>query len=231
MLGRKRPRVSSATGTWKPRKKARVINRAVGSSGLRTGGWRGVPGRRGELKYVDVAITGQSATPGGILTLLNGLAPGTGASQRIGKKIIMKSILFRAAIGGNSGTFTIPFQGSVRCLIIQDKQANATAPTVAQILEVATGTSPMNMDNRERFLVLANKSVPIDQNGGHQSGKINVYKRMNLPVVFNNGTAGTVADITSGSVYLLLIAEQALVGAPTTDPISTWYSRIRYDDA
>jgi len=231
MLSRKRPRVSSATGTWKPRKKARVINRAVGSSGLRTGGWRGVPGRRGELKYVDVAITGQQATPGGILTLLNGIAPGTGASQRIGKKILMKSILFRAAVGGNSGTFTIPFQGSVRFLIIQDKQTNATAPTVAQILEIATGTSPMNMDNRERFTVLANKSIPIDQSGGHQSGKVSVYKRLNLPTFFNAGTAGTVADITSGSVYLLLIAEQSLVAPPTLDPITTWYSRIRYDDA
>jgi len=144
---------------------------------------------------------------------------------------MIKSLLIRAAIGGSTGTFTIPFQGSVRFLIIQDKQSNATAPTVAQILEVATGTSAMNMDNRDRFSVIMNKSVPIDQNGGHQSGKINVYKKLNFPTIFNAGTAGTVADITSGSIYMLLIGEQSLVAAPTVDPITTWYSRIRYDDS
>ena len=143
MLGRKRPRVSSATGTWKPRKKARVINRAVGSSGLRTGGWRGVPGRRGELKYVDLANNGTAMPDTGTLVLLNGLVPGTGATQRIGKKVTMKTLQCRISLGAGAAG-TTPFQGMVRVMWIYDKQANAAAPTVASILEFSTGTSYLN---------------------------------------------------------------------------------------
>lgn len=230
MLSRKRPRVSSATGTWKPRKKARVINRVIGSSGLRTGGWRGFPGRRGELKYVDYTNTGTSFLDTGNIFLINGLQPGTGASQRIGKKVIMRSLLFRVSIAANVPG-TIVFQGNVRVLIVYDKQTNATAPTVASILETTSGVSPMNMDNRDRFVVLMNKTVPIDQSGGHQSGQMKFYKKLFLPVIFNNGAAGTVADITSGSVYMVFISEQGLVAPSTNNPLGTWYTRIRYDDA
>ena len=207
MLSRKRPRVSSATGTWTPRKKVRLTSRATGSSGLRTGGWRGVPGRRGELKYVDVPIQ-SSFTDTGTVLLLNGIAPGTGASQRIGKKVLMKTIQFRCGIGSNTAGTNV-FRGIVRMLWVYDKQANATAPTVAQILESTTGSSFMNMDNRDRFLVLADREFAIDQSGGNQSVTFKLYKKVNLPVIFNAGTAGTVADITTGSVYLLLINEQA----------------------
>lgn len=231
MLGRKRPRVSSATGTWKPRKKARVINRAVGSSGLRTGGWRGVPGRRGELKYVDVFSTFQTFPDSGALFLLNGLAPGTGASQRIGKKALMKTLQFRGSVSANVFT-TNPFQGIVRFLWIYDKQSNATAPTVAQILESSSSaTSFMNMDNRDRFVVLADKVMPIDQSGGHESAQVKLYKKCNLATIFNAGTAGTIADITSGSIYLLIMSETGGGPLPDNLPLLTFTSRIRYDDS
>jgi len=228
MLSRKRPRVSSATGTWKPRKKSRLINRGS-SSGIRTGGWRGVPGRRGELKYVDQTQNNTVIPTLGTLILLNGIAPGTGASQRIGKKVNIKSIQFRCSIGG-AATGVTPFQGFVRFLWIYDKQTNATTPTVANILEATSGVSPMNMDNRDRFVVISDKQYAIDQSGGHQSGQIKMYKKLNLTTVFNAGTAGTVADITSGAIYLLHIASSA-VSAPTNNPVFTHYNRIRYDDS
>lgn len=230
MLSRKRPRVSIATGTWKPRKKARINSRAIGSSGLRTGGWRGVPGRRGELKYVDVGVQQNNFDDAGIGILLNGLAPGTGASQRIGKKVTIKTIQMRAAISANvAGTNT--FSGMVRCFIVYDKQANAAFPTVGAILEQATGSSPMNMDNRDRFLVLYDRQFALDQLGGNPSAQIKMYKRVNLTTVFNAGTAGTVADITSGSIYVVFIGEGVSVVAPTNIPFVRWYSRIRYEDA
>lgn len=229
MLSRKRPRVSSATGTWKPRKKARVINRAFGSSGVRSGGWRGVPGRRGELKYVDVISQSTFAEAGNVL-LLNGLVPGTGASQRVGKKVLIKTIQLRGAIGaGNVGA--TPFRGFCRVMWIYDKQSNAAAPTVANILENVTGSSYMNMDNRDRFVVLADKQYAIDQSGGNESAQIKMYKKCNLTTIFNAGTAGTIADITSGSIYLLWICENANAADETTSPDFRLYSRIRYDDS
>lgn len=231
MFSRKRPRVSSATGTWKPRKKARTNSRAIiGSSGLRTGGWRGVPGRRGELKYVDKSQPDTAVPEAGTLYLLNGLVPGTGASQRIGKKAVMKSLQFRCATSGGAPG-AVPFQGFVRYLFVYDRQSNATAPTVANILEASIGSSMMNMDNRDRFLVLADKQFAIDQNGGNQSSQCKMYRKINLPTIFNAGTAGTIADITSGSVYLLTIATQGFSSGATNSPYCTFYTRIRFDDS
>lgn len=238
MLSRKRPRVSSATGTWKPRKKSRVAARNAGglSAGLRTGGWRGVPGRRGELKYVDVAAAADT-TPAGVLVHLNGLVPGTGASQRIGKKCHFRSLLLRYNLGANAASGTA-FQGYVRIMVFLDTQTNATAPTVAQLLEtvggVLTASSPMNMDNRDRFKVLFDQGVPMDQTAGSSSSTrfIKLFKKMNITTIYNNGTAGTVADITSGSIYLLSMAEQAGAGtAPGAFPRYDFITRLRYDDA
>jgi len=228
MLSRKRPRVSSATGTWKPRKKIRLIGRGTPSTGLRTGGWRGVPGRRGELKYVDTNFTSTfNAT--GSLFLVNGLQPGTGASQRIGKKCTMKSIQLRMCIGAGIAGANV-FRGMCRVMFIYDKQTNATAPTVAQILEATTADSPMNMDNRDRFTVLYDRQFAIDQAGGNQSAQAKMFKRLSHQIIFNAGAAGTVADITTGSTYFLIIAQDASVVAPTNFPNLEWYSRVRYED-
>lgn len=230
MLSRKRPRVSSATGTWKPRKKARFTSRVTPSVGLRTGGWRGVPGRRGELKFVDVASNSTDFSATGVLVLLNGVAPGTGASQRIGKKLVMKSLYFRAAIGSGVTGANV-FRGHVRLLFIYDKQTNATAPTVSDILQQPFGSAAMNMDNRDRFVVISDKQFAIDQAGGHQSASCKFFKKLNLQTIFNAGTAGTVADISTGSVYLLLISDDTGSIGSTNQPQISYYNRIRYDDS
>ena len=105
----------------------------------------------------------------GTLVLMNGLQPGTGASQRIGKKAVFKNYLLRAAIGVPTNAGAIPLSGYVRLMIVMDKQTNATAPTVAQILETVAAISPMNMDNRDRFTVLHDYQCPVDQLGGRPS--------------------------------------------------------------
>lgn len=233
MLGRKRPRVSSATGTWKPRKKARFNARIsrVPSVGARTGGWSGVPGRRGELKYIDVSFQ-DVVSDSGTLVLLNGLAPGTGASQRIGKRALFKSNLLRFGVGVTTNTGATPLNGYVRVLLVCDKQANATAPTVANILQTVSAISPVNMDNRDRFLILYDYQTTIDQLGSRAGQLVKKYRTMNMATSYNAGTAGTVADITTNSLYVLYIFTQIGTGvAPTVSPSMDFYCRLRYDDS
>ena len=188
-----------------------------------------MPGRRGELKYVDVNNYTSYAAAGS-LNLLNGLAPGTGPSQHIGRKVKFLSMLFRGAItSGNTGA--TPFRGMIRTLIVFDKQANATAPAVGDILETADATSPMDMNNRDRFAVIYNKLHAIDQSGGHQSAYIEFYKKISLSTIFNAGVAGTVADITTGSIYLVVLGANGDASVPTNQPALYYYSRLRYDDS
>ena len=54
-----------------------------------------------------------------------------------------------------------------------------------------------------------------------------IYKKINLETMFNGGTAGTIGDITSGSVYLF-VAQTANIG--TANASFNWRSRIRFQD-
>ena len=62
--------------------------------------------------------------------------------MRIGKKAVFKNYLLRAAIGVPTNTGATPLSGYIRLMIVMDKQTNATAPTVAQILEAVSAISP-----------------------------------------------------------------------------------------
>lgn len=117
-------------------------------------------------------------------------------------------------------------------MIVMDKQANATVPTVAQILETVSAISPMNMDNRDRFTVLHDYQCPVDQLGGRPSTVHKKFRKINVTTAYNAGAAGTVADIATNSIYLLYIFTQIGTGAaPTVPPAIDFYGRLRYDDS
>lgn len=197
---------------------------------IRTGGWHN-PSSGSERKFTDVAGTATAlglaaatfTTPGPTF-LLNGLVPDSTATGRIGRQVVLKSVYLRyrytmAATSTNGSP--------MRLIIVYDKQANAQAPAVTDVLLSDSFTSPNNLSNRDRFVILADHvAEPISaQNNFCVAGEI--YKKINLEVNFNPGTAGTIGDITSGSVYLLM-AQAGGIGtaAPTVD----WRCRIRYTD-
>jgi len=199
---------------------------AVSQQALRVGGWAS-PSRMGELKFRDtnyLVSLPPNATTFTAGPLLNAMAPGSTASQRIGRKIVLKSFLMRyrgivatTSVGGSP----------VRMLVVYDKQANATAPTILDVLERDDFTSPNNLSNRDRFVTLCDHmSDPVSQNG-NQGVQGVVYKPLNLETMFNDGTAGTIGDITSGSVYIF-IAQTS--GISVTGPQFEWDFRIRYSD-
>lgn len=198
---------------------------AVSQQALRVGGWAS-PSRMGELKFkdTDYQVTLPLAATFAGAVLLNGLVPGSTATTRIGRKVIMKSLLIRyryltqaTTVGGSP----------IRLMIVYDKQANATAPTILDVLEQDQFTSPNNLSNRDRFVTLCdNLSVPLSQNGNQGLGEV-IYKPLNLETMFNDGVAGTIGDITSGSVYLFAAQNG---GISVAGPITEWDVRIRYSD-
>jgi len=198
---------------------------AVSQQALRVGGWAS-PSRMGELKFTDVNTVATVPTSpnfaGGIL--LNGLVPGSLATQRIGRKIVLKSLLMRYR--GNIATTSVG-GGVVRMMIIYDKQANATAPTILDILERDDFTSPNNLSNRDRFVTLCDHMSPAVSQNGDQSIASVVYKPLNLETMFNDGVAGTVGDITSGSIYFFYAQTS---GITVTGPNFEWDFRVRYAD-
>ena len=120
-----------------------------------------MPGSKGELKWVDVnqaPIGFGTASVTGVL--LNGIVPGTGASQRIGRRATFKTLNIRSTwTAGIAGANV--FQGRCKMWVVVDTQPNATIAVGSDIF-VTTGQTAANalanLDNRDRFKVLAKKT-------------------------------------------------------------------------
>jgi len=183
-----------------------------------------------EMKFKDttasstITVNAATFTTPGATFLLNGLVPDSTATGRIGRRVTIKSLYVRLTFG----LLPASTGGSpLRVVIVYDKQSNAAAPAVTDIMAADSFQSPNNISNRDRFITLCDRVTdPIGAAGEFQVA-LNFYKKLNLGVQFNAGTAGTIADITSGAIYILF-AQAA--GITTTAPICTWYSRIRYND-
>ena len=175
------------------------------------------------LSATSIPLSNDWTTPGATF-LLNGLVPGSLANQRIGRKISIKSLYVRATVQLAS---TSVRGGNIRMIIFYDKQANATAPAVTELLVDDSFWSPNNLSTRDRFVVLCDHVFDHIGTQDKFSDSAVIYKKLNLETMFNAGTAGTIADITSGSIYIMF-AQSGTIG--TANPTASWYSRIRYTD-
>lgn len=197
---------------------------------IRTGGWYGTYNRRGrdELKFVDVNNDGASPAAGAV-ALLNGITQGTDYNQRIGRKVMIKSIFARFTI--NNAVTTAAQGDVVRVMIIYDSQANGVAPNITDVLQIAEFDSPMNLNNRDRFKVLHDKFhtmwACVYTTGALTTGNTipkfsQKYIKCNLEQIFG-GTGNTIGSIQTGSLYFLTISQNE-IGAVSL------YSRVRYTD-
>lgn len=236
---------SSKAKRFKLTKAAQALARArtvVGkrSSGLtapvRTGGFYGLYTKRGrdELKVVDTVTASANLTVTAGLVLLNGISQGSDYTNRIGRKVLMKSLYMRFTLLPNSAN-SAPIGDFVRILLVYDCQTNGAAPLAADILNSAADyLSPLNLANRDRFKVLHDKVVPMNANayagaaltvGDPVNKHWKIFKKMNMETIFG-GTAATVGSIQTGSIYLLYMSAGA-----TSYTTLTYNCRIRFSDA
>lgn len=156
--------------------------------------------------------------------LLNGCAPGSTANTRIGRKFTMKSVLIRYNF---SMATTTTGGGPLRIVVVYDKQSNAAIPAVTDIFTTDDIEALNNLSNRDRFIIIADHYTEVIgvQSAYSVSGVIK--RKINLETMFNTGTAGTVADITTGSLYIMF-------GTPglhlTAGPTLSFQARVRFSD-
>lgn len=195
----------------------------VANSLARTGGR--MPASSTELKNIDVVTSSLIPLAGtGVVTLLNGVAQGTTATTRLGRRIVMRSLLVKFEI---SMAATSTGASPIRILIVYDAQTNATAPVATDVLTLDQLNSPMNLSNSRRFKTLCDIEIPCIGTGGPQASLVTRYVKLNMNTEFNTGSAGTVGDIQSGSVYMLTYQDNVIA---TAAPVAIAYTRIRYSD-
>lgn len=158
-----------------------------------------------ETKVVDVTAS-LACNNGGAPLLLNGIAPGTALNQRIGRQVLLKKLKYHltAAVTAATGVDQIH-----RVLIVRDSQPNAVALTMADVLDGGQ-QSQVNISNQMRFKILLDERIYLNASGEPDSAQLlDGSISMNTITQFNAGVAGTVADITTNSLYLLVVGSEA----------------------
>lgn len=213
--------------TKRARTYRRGYDRRVGYYGRFVG-----PGSR-ELKFFDKTNNINPVGPtGNIYSTLNNVAIGTGESDRIGRKIIIKAIhvRFDVSLDSQSAPVSLPEGETLRVILYVDKQTNGAAAAVADILETAHVRSYKNLVNTGRFRIMYDKYININyltlNNNDDSAGVKRHYainKRCNIPIEFS-GTTGTVSEMATNNIGMLLISQTGQVNWNS-------HSRIRYSDS
>lgn len=182
-------------------------------------------GLSGDLQTFDASGSLTPTNANAVYAVLNLPVPGTGTNTRIGDRIRIKSINIRVICQPN--TLQAGVVEYVRWLLVWDRQPNSALPAnPLPLLTTAVETMP-NVDYKYRFVILKDSLNIVADDGiitpKDTSNAIwTYYKRCNLVSQYV-GSAGTIADVASGS--LLLVA----YGSTALNPSSLiYYSRIHY---
>lgn len=149
-----------------------------------------------------------------------GIASGTGDTQREGRNVTIKSMLFNLVLSGVC--FSGPTGGDVlRISIIQDSQFNGTVPAIGEVYGTVVGGQVTvnyldlpNVETSNRFKILCDECVEltnpfntgIDEATG---GLINVpwkkYLKVDIPLSYaNTANNGSTATITGNNVFMIV---------------------------
>lgn len=194
-----------------------------------------------ERKYSDVSLANLYCDTTGSVTMLNGLAAGTDATARVGRRVTLKSFHLRAFLQPRAtyGAAGVARSRSLnRVMVVWDNNPNGgTIATITDILASATSTAHQNLNNRERFKVLMDvigyqggcvATTVTAPEFGTDFNVIERFQRLNNDVQFG-GTGATIGDIQKGALLLVTIGNQ-VAGAGNGGEMNGT-CRIRYTDA
>lgn len=182
-----------------------------------------------EFKYRDLGTAAggasQAVSTTGSVTLLNGLTVGSGATDRVGREVLLRSIELHLVA---TVTLTTGIDQTHRYMLVYDRQSNGTLATIANIITAIGIPNVRNLDNRHRFKVLMDKRIHLDASGqGNSQQVIEFYRHLRHPMQFNSSNNGDEGDITSGSLLLVTIGSIAAGGTAGSCLYST---RVRFTD-
>lgn len=207
---------------------------------LRTGGY--TPNRT-ERKVNDLNTATYQINTTGSITLLANPTLGSDFNNRIGRKIICKSVYIKGYLGtqhGLQGNNVSAQPMQCRFILFCDLQPNGAVPAITDLLVEALPSSQLNLNNRDRFKIYKDKEWVFDPyvnittatqaqaSTVRQVANFKVYKKINLEVIYNATNGGTIADITSGALYMAWIGSTVSGNADGNAILST---RVRYIDA
>lgn len=197
---------------------------------------------RHEKKVSDIATATYQVNTTGSFTLLHIPTQGTDYTNRIGRKTMMKSVYIRGRVqledAGTLAAVVNSYAQQGRFILFLDLQPNGAVPVVTDLLNTADPASQLNLNNRDRFKIIKDKCFVFDpiavSTVTTPAGFLNrtvynfkVFKKCSIETIFSTN-GGTIADITTGALYMFWIGSQA--GGTNTDTNAVVSTRVRYMD-
>lgn len=195
-----------------------------------------------ELKSVDIAGTlslDNNGLGNGHTALINGLFLGTERYQRIGRRVNARRINIRCFVYTSAASPAV-IDDLFRFSVVFDEQPSSIAAVTAASLwqqvssAGATSTNMLSYNNRDnsmRYKTLRTHMVQINaEQQATETYKDRILWEWDIPVnyttQYNAGTAGTIADITTGALYFVAHGNNSAVAQWSVD-----YSvRYKYTD-
>lgn len=157
--------------------------------------------------------------------VLNDMAQGSGFNQRIGNKVMIKSVEIKAFISA-----TINYSGVVRLVLAWDSQANSLGPSWNNMMDLQQAATLCSVDPSffERYRVIVDKTQVMEFDEENNTCYFHEYRKINKNALYTGagGGLGNYANIATGSITAFFISDVAAVGAIGVG----YFSRIRYVD-
>ncbi len=201
----------------------------------RTGGYYGrYTGQSGELKFLDTVVTDTPITAAMVIQNLTVIAEGNGESQRVGRKVTIKSVHIKGVMTLIPATDAANTSDKVFGMLVQDMQTNGAAFTALDLIDTNVIASFRNLANSGRFKILMKKTYMFKSGGAAPSGaafvfssdqrNVNINKKCNIVMEYDNSaTTGVITSVRSNNLYWVTQSTNGVVNSVLT-------ARIRYSD-
>lgn len=185
-----------------------------------------------EQKFSQDRVTGVVPLASGVprVTCLNDLSQGTDASQRIGNKILMKSLQIEGQF------FLAPNVDSdiYRFIVVLDHECFGASCTFSQYTQGAPSQQIVTLPSWEtvgkgkRFTTLVDKSMVIQRPDAPGATAASVLRTFSLTIPLSasamySGNTGTISDLVRNSLCVIEASAAARVNVE-------WQSRLLYLD-
>jgi len=164
---------------------------------------------------------------------LNLIPQGTAQSERVGRLVVVKSILFHGILTYAPGAAANAADG-IFMYVVLDRQANKAVAAVADVFtSTDLSVALPNLDNERRFKILKRVFVPFNPGAGVTTAYnytvrlLDYYVKCNIPLEFDNSaTTGAIGTITSNNIFVIGGSKNSddLIGIQGTH-------RVRYTDS
>ncbi len=199
----------------------------------RTGGYYG-RFTNGELKFLDTVVSDTPITAAMVIQNLTVIAEGNGESQRVGRKVTIKSVHIKGVITLIPATDAANTSDKVFGMLVQDMQTNGAAFTALDLIDTNVIASFRNLANSGRFKVLYKKTFMFNAGGAAPSGAafvfssaqrdVNINKKCNIVMEYDNSaTTGVITSVRSNNLYWVTQSTNGVTNSVLT-------ARIRYSD-